>query len=202
MMAQRIFRLGLVALALASASCGSVVRQGTGTSFLIVDRLEFARGRRAGHASSATLHSDVDTLADVPTISTISAASTFSLGLKDPGPAARPTTPTPESVHHHRPLSRAVLPRRRPEHPGRRRAVRVRRRLHRHRRCRDGAEPPSTSFATTPSARRRWRRWAPTGSSSRSSPRSRSTAAIRPAMKSQLTAAGIDRLRQLRRSAE
>ena len=36
-------RLGLVALAVASASCGSV-REGTGTSFLIIERMEFAPG--------------------------------------------------------------------------------------------------------------------------------------------------------------
>jgi len=91
MMPQRIFRLGLIALTLASASCGSVVRQGTGTSFLIINRLEFARGDEPG-TFVANAISDVN----APNVGNFNdlARVTFSLGLKDPGAPGAPTTPS------------------------------------------------------------------------------------------------------------
>ena len=82
-------RLGLFALAVASASCGSV-REGTGTSFLIVEGMDFAPGNDRTQFE-ATLHSDVNTpggnFDDL-------GRATFRLGLKDPGPSAAPNTPT------------------------------------------------------------------------------------------------------------
>ena len=82
-------RLGLVALAVASASCGSV-REGTGTSFLIIDGMDFAPGNDRTQFE-ATLHSDVNTpggnFDDL-------GRATFRLGLKDPGPSTAPNTPT------------------------------------------------------------------------------------------------------------
>jgi len=82
-------RLGLFAFAVASASCGTV-REGTGTSFLIDEGLEFASGNDRTQFE-ATLHSDVNTpggnFDDL-------ARATFRLGLKDPGPATSPNTPT------------------------------------------------------------------------------------------------------------
>ena len=82
-------RLGLFALAVAAASCGSV-REGTGTSFLIVERMEFAPGNDRTQFE-ATLHSDVNTpggnFDDL-------ARATFRLGLKDPGPGTAANTPT------------------------------------------------------------------------------------------------------------
>ena len=82
-------RLGLVALAVASASCGSV-REGTGTSFLIVEGMDFAPGNDRTQFE-ATLHSDVNTpggnFDDL-------GRATFRLGLKDPGPSTAPNTPT------------------------------------------------------------------------------------------------------------
>ena len=72
-------RLGLFALAVASASCGSV-REGTGTSFLIIEGMEFAPGNDRTQFE-ATLHSDVNTpggnFDDL-------GRATFRLGLKDP----------------------------------------------------------------------------------------------------------------------
>jgi hypothetical protein len=94
MMAQRIFRFGLVAVALASASCGSTVREGSGTSFLIIDVLEAVSGADPGEFSTG-LHSDVETVVDdVPTIFSDSGRVTFRLGLKDPGSATSPNAPT------------------------------------------------------------------------------------------------------------
>ena len=82
-------RLGLVALAVASASCGSV-REGTGTSFLIIEGMAFAPGNDRTQFE-ATLHSDVNTpggnFDDL-------GRATFRLGLKDPGPSTAPNTPT------------------------------------------------------------------------------------------------------------
>jgi hypothetical protein len=94
MIPQRIFRIGLVAVALASASCGSVVRQGNGTSFLIIQALEGGSGAQPGEFGSG-LQSDVVTLVDeVPTIFSDSGRVTFQLGLKDPGPVGAPSQPT------------------------------------------------------------------------------------------------------------
>jgi hypothetical protein len=82
-------RLGLFALAVASASCGSV-REGTGTSFLIVEGMDFAPGNDRTQFE-ATLHSDVNTpggnFDDL-------GRATFRLGLKDPGSSTAPNTPT------------------------------------------------------------------------------------------------------------
>ena len=82
-------RLGLFALAVASASCGSV-QEGTGTSFLIVEGMDFAPGNDRTQFE-ATLHSDVNTpggnFDDL-------GRATFRLGLKDPGSSTAPNTPT------------------------------------------------------------------------------------------------------------
>ena len=94
MKATQIARIVILTLAVASASCGSAVRQGTGTSFLIVNELEFARGNEP-ETFSANLLSDVITVVDdVPSFFNDLGRVTFSLGLKDPGPAGSPTQPT------------------------------------------------------------------------------------------------------------
>jgi hypothetical protein len=94
MKATQFARIVILMLAVASASCGSAVRQGTGTSFLIVNELEFARGNEP-ETFSANLLSDVITVVDdVPTFFNDLGRVTFSLGLKDPGPAGSPTQPT------------------------------------------------------------------------------------------------------------
>ena len=94
MKARQIARIVTLTLVVASASCGSTVRQGTGTSFLIVNELEFARGNEP-ETFSANLLSDVITVVDdVPTFFNDLGRVTFSLGLKDPGPAGSPTQPT------------------------------------------------------------------------------------------------------------
>jgi hypothetical protein len=86
---QHCVRIGVFALAAASASCGTVT-EGTGTSFLIVERMEFAPGNDRTQFE-ATLHSDVNTpggnFDDL-------ARATFRLGLKDPGASTSPNTPT------------------------------------------------------------------------------------------------------------
>jgi hypothetical protein len=85
--------LGL-ALAALTASCGDVVRQGTGSSYLIVQQMEAASGAEPG-TFGATLNSDVITVKDnVATIFDDIGRVRFSLGLKDAGGADTPARPT------------------------------------------------------------------------------------------------------------
>ena len=87
-------RAGILALTLGAASCGSVVREGSGTSFLIITSLEAASGAEPDELGN-TLRSDVLTVVDdVPTIFNDVATVVFALGLKDPGSAASANAPT------------------------------------------------------------------------------------------------------------
>jgi hypothetical protein len=94
MKAVQLGRIGILALALAGVSCGSAVREGSGTSFLIVNSLELASGASPSQFGN-TLQSDVITVVDdVPTVFNDLGRVTLSLGLKDPGSAASPNAPT------------------------------------------------------------------------------------------------------------
>jgi hypothetical protein len=96
MKATHMGRIALLAGAMAAAvSCGSsTVRQGTGSSFLIVERLEAASGATPDELGG-TLRSDVLTVVDdVPTIFNDTAVVRFGLGLKDPGSATTPLAAT------------------------------------------------------------------------------------------------------------
>ncbi len=82
-----------VVLGLASTSCGTVARQGTASSFLIIKALEAAGGNATG-AFGGTLNSDVITIVNnTPTIFSDLGRAQFGLGLKDPGTPSSPTTP-------------------------------------------------------------------------------------------------------------
>jgi hypothetical protein len=83
MKAIHFVRVGLVALGMASASC-SAVRQGTGTSYLIVNSLQ----ARSFGELGGILHSDVLTGGGVINDNGV---VEFSLGLKDPGAPNQPT---------------------------------------------------------------------------------------------------------------
>jgi hypothetical protein len=73
-------RFALAVLLLASVSCGDMVRQGTGSSYLIVTSLV------AGEDDAGTLRSDVLTMIDdAPTIVDDLGSVTFQLAMKDPG---------------------------------------------------------------------------------------------------------------------
>jgi hypothetical protein len=94
MKAMYLGRAALVALTIGAAACGSVVRQGTGTSFLILNSLQAASGAQPGELGS-TLNSDVITVVDgTPTVFNDIGQVTFSLGLKDPGASGSPNAPT------------------------------------------------------------------------------------------------------------
>jgi hypothetical protein len=83
--------LMLLTLALGSASCGDVTRQGTGSSYLIINQLDAATGAEPNRFTG-TLNSDVVTVVDdVPTIFNDFARARMSLGMKDVG-ITKPST--------------------------------------------------------------------------------------------------------------
>jgi hypothetical protein len=94
MKTSHIGRAGILALTIAAASCSAAVREGTGSSFLIISNLQAASGAEPDELDN-TLRSDVLTIVDgSPSIFNDSGSVTFLLGLKDPGSAQAPITPT------------------------------------------------------------------------------------------------------------
>jgi hypothetical protein len=86
--------VAVIGLTLAQVSCGSLTRQGTASSYLVVNELVAASGADPG-SFGATLFSDVLTIVDdVPTVFADNARVTFGLGLKDPGSAGSPNQPS------------------------------------------------------------------------------------------------------------
>lgn len=84
----------LAVLLLLSVSCGELARQGTGSSYLIVNTLEAASGADAS-LFGGTLRSDVLTMVEgAPTIFDDFGRVSFQLAMKDPGAIGSPTTPT------------------------------------------------------------------------------------------------------------
>jgi len=84
---------GLVLAIAFSTSCGDVVRQGTGSSFLIVTALEGAPGAEPTDFGGTLLSDVITVVDDVPTFFNDVGRVTFRLGLKDPGTPTSPTTP-------------------------------------------------------------------------------------------------------------
>jgi hypothetical protein len=83
-----------VGLGLATVSCGSLTRQGTASSYLIVSQLEAESGADPGEFGG-TLFSDVLTIVDEsPTVFADNARVNFTLGLKDPGAPTSPNAPS------------------------------------------------------------------------------------------------------------
>jgi hypothetical protein len=87
--------LAVLGLAALTASCGDVSRQGTGSSYLIIQQLEAASGAEPG-TFGANLLSDVITVVDdIPTVFNDVGRVRFTLAMKDPGGADLPSSPTP-----------------------------------------------------------------------------------------------------------
>lgn len=95
--------LGVLAAALGAAACGEVARTGRSPAFLVIERLEGASGATP-NAFGTTVSSDVQTLVRqtidgvetrVPTIYGDPGRISLRLGLKSPGSAESPTTPSP-----------------------------------------------------------------------------------------------------------
>ena len=87
-------RVLLGVFVMASISCGSMTREGTASSYLVVSQLEAASGADP-EEFDGDLESDVETVVkERATIFSDSARVTLVLALKDPGPAGSPLTPT------------------------------------------------------------------------------------------------------------
>jgi len=81
-------------LAAAATSCGELQRQGEGSSYLVVNALEAARGSDPS-SFGGTLPSDVVTVVDdVPTTFNDLGRVRLVLAMKDPGGVETPTKPT------------------------------------------------------------------------------------------------------------
>jgi hypothetical protein len=90
----RIRLVAGVVLTITSVSCGDLVRQGTASSYLIISTLEGASGADPGKFGTGVA-SDVITIKDnVATIFNDIGKVTFKLGMKDPGSAGTPVSPT------------------------------------------------------------------------------------------------------------
>ena len=88
--------LGLFVLA--SVSCGSMTREGTSSSYLVISALQAASGADA-EEFGGDLESDVVTVVDGrPSIFADPGRVTFVLALKDPGPPGSPITPSPANA--------------------------------------------------------------------------------------------------------
>lgn len=133
----RIRLASALVLILGSASCGDLVRQGTASSYLVINELVAASGADPSNFS-ATLFSDVVTVKDdKPTIFADNGRVSFGIALKDPGSAGSPNSPSANNFitldrYHVKYISRRWA-----ERAGCGRPIRVRRRddLHRHRRA-------------------------------------------------------------------
>ncbi|MCA1651947.1 MAG: hypothetical protein LC753_17325, partial [Acidobacteria bacterium] len=91
--AGRIAALGS-ALAV-SASCGSMVRQGTGSSYLIISSLQGASGAKPDDLGNPVFSDVVTVVGDSPTVFNDFGEVAFTLGLKDPGSPTAPATASP-----------------------------------------------------------------------------------------------------------
>jgi hypothetical protein len=84
----------VVVLGIGSASCGTISREGTASSFLVIKALEGASGADPG-TFGGTLSSDVITVVEtVPTIFNDLGRVQFVLAMKDPGSPETPTAPS------------------------------------------------------------------------------------------------------------
>jgi hypothetical protein len=88
----------LAIVILASASCGEMSRQGTASSYLVVETLEAASGAEPGEFGG-DLNSDVITLVDGnPTVFADLARVQFAVQMKDPGTVNFPNAPGPNNA--------------------------------------------------------------------------------------------------------
>lgn len=89
-------RIAAMALALmASSSCGSMVRQGTGSSYLIISTLRGASGAKPDDLGNPVFSDVVTVVDDSPTVFNDLGEVGLTLGLKDPGSPTAPTTVSP-----------------------------------------------------------------------------------------------------------
>ena len=87
-------------LAALSSSCGEAVRQGTASSYLIVEN--FLAASNDGEPSTTLLSDVITVVDDVPSILNDVATITFRLGMKDPALATSPTQANWITVNRYR----------------------------------------------------------------------------------------------------
>jgi hypothetical protein len=88
----------LAIVILASASCGEMSRQGTASSFLVIETLEGASGAEPGEFGG-DLNSDVVTMVDgSATVFADIARVQFAVQMKDPGTVNFPNAPGPNNA--------------------------------------------------------------------------------------------------------
>lgn len=88
----------LLCLAVTPIACGELTRQGTASSYLIVEALDAASGADSGEFGG-DLESDVVTVINgTGTVLQDLGRVTLSLALKDPGPAGSPSSPSPNNT--------------------------------------------------------------------------------------------------------
>jgi hypothetical protein len=94
----RVWRLAVaaafLALAALGASCGDVTRQGSGSSYLIINAIEAASGAEPTKFASTLLSDVVTVVNDVPSIFNDVGRVRLVLAMKDAGGANLPTAPT------------------------------------------------------------------------------------------------------------
>lgn len=83
-----------IALTIGTAGCGDVVREGTGTSFLMITEIDSFTGAEP-NLFDQELESDVVTVVDdFPTVFSDGGRVRFRVGVKDPGGVGSPNSPT------------------------------------------------------------------------------------------------------------
>lgn len=96
-------RLGLVLLlAAASSSCGDVVRDGTGSSFLIVQQMEAASGADPEEFGGVLFSDTLTIVEDAPTVFSDLGRVLLRLGMKDPALAGSPSQANWITVNRYR----------------------------------------------------------------------------------------------------
>lgn len=90
----RIRLAAAIILLLGSMSCGELTRQGQSSSYLIITTLEGASGAAPDLFGSVVASDVVTIVATVPTVFADPGRVVFEVGLKDPGSAASPSSPT------------------------------------------------------------------------------------------------------------
>lgn len=96
-------RVGLVVLlAAAASSCGDVVRQGEGSSYLIVQQMEAASGAEPEEFGGVLFSDTLTVVEDVPTVFGDLGRVLLRLGMKDPAMAAAPSQANWITVNRYR----------------------------------------------------------------------------------------------------
>jgi hypothetical protein len=98
----RIRVLAATLLAAASTSCGDAVRQGEGSSYLIIQALEAASGAEPDEFEGVLFSDTLTIVEEIPTVFADNGRVTFRLGMKDPALATSPSQANFITVNRYR----------------------------------------------------------------------------------------------------